>query len=88
MIHKYFKLVLIALLCLYVEEFSAKEINVLSPDGKLKVNIELKDKVYYSVYSGNDLLLNNCSLTMRLDDEVLGKQPKLQSLKRGKIDEI
>lgn len=87
MIHKYFTPVLIALLCMYGGKISAKEISVLSPDGKLKVNIELKDKIYYSVYSGSDLLLSNCSLTMTLDNEVLGKQPKLKSLKRSKIKE-
>ena len=87
MIHKYFMHVLIALLCMYGGKVSAKEISVQSPDGKLRMNIELKDKVYYSVYSGNDLLLDNCSLTMTLGNEVLGEQPKLRSLKRGKIDE-
>ena len=40
MIHKYFTPVLIALLCMYGGKISAKEISVLSPDGKLKVNIE------------------------------------------------
>ena len=46
MIHKYFMHVLIALLCMYGGKVSAKEISVQSPDGKLRVNIELKDKVY------------------------------------------
>lgn len=64
-----------------------KKIEVQSPDGKLKVNIELKDKIYYSIYSGKDLLLDNCSLSMILNNEVLGEQPKLQAMKRGKIDE-
>ena len=57
MIHRYFTPVLIALLCMYGGKISAKEISVQSPDGKLKVNIELKDKIYYSVYSGSDLLI-------------------------------
>ena len=35
MIHKYFTPVLIALLCMYGGKISAKEISVLSPDGKL-----------------------------------------------------
>ena len=87
MIHKYFTLALIALFCMCAGQMSAKEISIQSPDGKLKVNIELKDKIYYSVYSGNDLLLDNCSLTMTLGNEVLGDQPRLKSLKRGKIDE-
>lgn len=87
MIHKNSLLLLMALLCLCGGQISAKEISVQSPDGKLKVNIELKDKIYYSVYSGTDLLLDNCSLTMTLANEVLGNQPKLQSTKRGVINE-
>lgn len=46
MIHKYFISVLVAVLWLYGGKVSAKEISIQSPDGKLKVNIELKDKVY------------------------------------------
>lgn len=87
MIHKKSILLLMALLCLCGGQISAKEISVQSPDGKLKVNIELKDKIYYSVYSGTDLLLDNCSLTMTLANEVLGNQPKMQSTKRGVINE-
>lgn len=87
MIHKKSILLLMALLCLCGGQISAKEISVQSPDGKLKVNIELKDKIYYSVYSGTDLLLDNCSLTMTLANEVLGNQPKLKSTKRGVINE-
>ena len=44
MTHKHLKIILIALLCLCGKEISAREIKVQSPDGKLKVNIELKDK--------------------------------------------
>ena len=64
MTHKHFKIILVTLLCLCGKEISAKKIEVQSPDGKLKVNIELKDKIYYSIYSGKDLLLDNCSLSM------------------------
>lgn len=64
-----------------------KEISVQSPDGILKVNIELKDKIYYSVYSGNDLLLKDCFLTMDLTHEILGENPKLQGIKKGAVDE-
>lgn len=64
-----------------------KEISVQSPDGTLKVNIELKDKIYYSVYSGNDVLLKDCFLTMDLAHEILGENPKLQGIKKGTINE-
>ena len=65
----------------------AKEISVQSPNGALKVNIELKDKIYYSVLAGNDLLLDNCSLSLTVGNEVLGTQPKLRNMKRGVINE-
>ena len=41
MTHKHFKIILVTLLCLCGKEISAKKIEVQSPDGKLKVNIEL-----------------------------------------------
>ena len=55
MTHKHFKIILVTLLCLCGKEISAKKIEVQSPDGKLKVNIELKDKINYSINSGKDL---------------------------------
>lgn len=68
--------------------FSAqsKTVDVQSPDGKLKVMISLKEKIYYSVISQNDTVLKDCALSMTLQDGVLGNQPNLQSVKRGKID--
>lgn len=85
--HSYLITLLIALSAVCHGTLSAKEIDIQSPDGRLKVNIELKDKIYYSVYSGDDLLLDNCSLGMTLTDEELGAQPKLRSMKRGEINE-
>lgn len=66
MIRNYILFILLALLGVSGESAYAREISIQSPDGKLKVNIELKDKVYYSIYSGNDLLLDHCSLTLTL----------------------
>lgn len=72
---------------IYSSKVYGKEISVQSPDGTLKVNIELKDKIYYSVYSGNDLLLEDCFLTMDLTHEILGEKPKLRGIKKGAVDE-
>lgn len=87
MIRNYILFILLALLGVSGESAYAREISIQSPDGKLKVNIELKDKVYYSIYSGNDLLLDHCSLTLTLGQEVLGQSPKLKGIKRGQIQE-
>ena len=65
----------------------AKPINVQSPDGNLNVTINISDKIYYSIYAGDELILQNCSLTLHLSDEILGENPKLRRVKRGAIDE-
>lgn len=80
-------IILLVLLGLCGGKALAKEISVQSPNGALKVNIELKDKIYYSVLAGNDLLLDNCSLSLTVGSEVLGTQPKLRNMKRGVINE-
>ena len=65
----------------------AKTVDVKSPSGTLRVSIELNDKICYSVYAGDDVLLKDCSLALDLGTEVLGESPKLRSTKRGKIEE-
>ncbi|MEY8685053.1 glycoside hydrolase family 97 protein [Bacteroides sp. AN502(2024)] len=65
----------------------AKNIRVSSPDGTLKVNIELTDHIAYSVSADEQVLLERCSLSLSLGNEVLGVNPRLRSTKRGTIDE-
>lgn len=66
---------------------SAKVIDVKSPNGELNLSVDVKDKIYYSVSYGNDLLLKDCHLNLQLENETLGNNPKLRSTKRGVIDE-
>ena len=64
-----------------------KNVELKSPDGSLIVDIQLKDKIYYSIYAGSELLLKDCSMSLDLKDEVLGRSPKLRNIKRNSIDE-
>ena len=66
---------------------SAKVIDVKSPKGELTISVDVKDKIYYSVSYGNDLLLKDCYLNLQLENETLGNNPKLRSTKKGVIDE-
>lgn len=66
---------------------SAKVIDVKSPDGAINVSVDVKDKIYYSVSYGNDLLLKDCRLNLQLANETLGDNPKLRNTKRGVINE-
>lgn len=66
---------------------SAKVIDVKSPNGEINVSVDVKDKIYYSVSYGNDLLLKDCRLNLQLANETLGDNPKLRNTKRGVINE-
>jgi alpha-glucosidase len=63
----------------------ARASELLSPNGKIKVKIELTDKIYYSLYQNDKLLLNKCSLGMMVDQFSLGSNPKLLSEKSSRI---
>ncbi|WP_106829996.1 glycoside hydrolase family 97 protein [Parabacteroides pacaensis] len=85
--HKPFFLfaVLISFLC--IGNANAKTIDLKSPNGEIKVTVEVTDKISYSINYGNDLILDNCLLQMDLGTEVLGVDPKLKKTKRYAIQE-
>lgn len=62
-----------------------KNIELISPNGKIKTSVELTDKIYYSVYYDDDCILEKNSLTLSVGHEVLGEKPKL---KRSKIKSV
>ncbi len=58
-----------------------KTTTLKSPNGKLSVSVTLSDKIYYSISDGEDILLNDCSLSLDLGTEILGQNPKLSGKK-------
>ena len=60
---------------------------LLSPDGQIKVSIDLKDKIYYTVRMDGQVLLENSSLQLELKDNILGENPVLTGKKSSTIDE-
>ena len=65
----------------------AAPLELKSPNGELKISVELRDKIFYRISYGQDELLKNCSLQLDLQNESLGVNPKLQSKKVSTIDE-
>jgi alpha-glucosidase len=79
---------LVLLLVSATQLFAQKTIDLTSPNGELKVSINLGDKIYYSVSgNGQDLLTKN-HLGLILRDGALGENPKLISAKKTKGEEI
>lgn len=48
-----------------------------SPDGKTKVEVTLKEKVYYTVFFNNERVLEASPISMTLSDRTLGAQPRV-----------
>jgi len=64
---------------------AAKEYPVSSPDGKIKVKIELTDRIYYSVSHQNQEILSKSEIDVILEDDTrLGNNPQLKSKKTNK----
>lgn len=64
-----------------------KPIVLKSPDASISVKVEIANKIMYAVSYGNDLLLDNCSLVMELENETLGITPKLKKSTLSSINE-
>ena len=67
--------------------FAQKKARISSPDGNVRVSVDFKDKIYYSVYYGDDLLLKDGRMALNLKNASLGESPKLVSQKQGKVSE-
>lgn len=67
----------------------AKSMELKSPNGAIKVSIDIKDRIYYNVLYNNDILLKECQLQLELGNgEVLGNNPKLSGTKQNKVSEV
>ena len=78
---KHYNFTLLLLVIWTASGFAQKSVELKSPDGQIKVSINLKEKIYYSVFYNADELFTNNSLSLDLKNEALGKNPKLVSAK-------
>jgi alpha-glucosidase len=63
-----------------------KPVELLSPDGNIKLSVTLGDKIYYTLSNNKEVLLQNNELQLQLSNETLGKNPKLAGQKRTSVD--
>lgn len=82
---KYLFLVFLLLVSLGTK--AQKQLELSSPNGEIKISVNLSDKIYYDVYYGNDLILKNNHLQLNLKDASLGQNPVLSKQKRNKVSE-
>lgn len=78
----------ISLLCLlFTTAHAQKKLSVTSPDGQVRLNVSLSDKVYYDVESHGETLVKNGHLGMTLDKANLGANPVLKGKKVKTVNE-
>ena len=66
---------------------AATSTELKSPNGQLKISVQLTNQIHYSVSYDQDELLQNCLLQLNLQNESLGAAPKLIRQKRSTINE-
>jgi alpha-glucosidase len=82
-----FGVITVSLILLFSAQIYANSFELKSPNGEIKINIELKDKIFYNVSYNQDVLLQNCSLQMELQNGILGINPILIHQRRSIINE-
>ena len=78
---------LVVCLCLASLLRAQNKLELISPNGELKVSLNLSDKIYYSIDYNGDVLLKDNTLQLTLRNQVLGQNPKLRHRKRMSVDE-
>ena len=67
------KVLLLAVICLgFSGMYGQRKIELLSPDKAIKLELNISEKIYYSISYDKDILLQNNSLCLNLKDENLG----------------
>ena len=61
---------------------------ITSPNGKIKVEVSIGDRLTYSVYQGDEVILKDNALSLQVGKEQFGQNPKLGGVRRTKIDEV
>lgn len=83
------KLLFLTVICVcFSNLYAQKRVDLSSPNGEIKVEVKISDKIYYTILYNDDVLLENNYLQLSLKDEILGQNPKLSNQKKTKVSEI
>lgn len=76
-----------AVLCLSLTASGQKVHQLVSPDGNLRISVELTDQIQYDVTQGNQTLIDNCVIGLETANHQLGIHPKLNKAIRQSVSE-
>ena len=77
------------LLLLCCSVFAQQSQTINSPDGKITVTVNIKDKLSYSIKHEGDVLLAPSPISMKLQDgEIFGVNPKLKKIDKESMSQM
>ena len=79
---------LFALSACISNSFGQKKQELTSPDGNIRISINVKGELSYNIAYQEDLLLENCQIGIQVNGKKIGTNPKLRNAKRKMIKEI
>ena len=66
---------------------AARTETVKSPDGNIKLEVNVADRLEYDVFLGDEQVLKGCEVALQVGSEQFGIAPRLTGVKRTVIDE-
>ncbi len=80
--------VLLTILIVFSNYCAAKKVDIFSPDGKTKVEINYDKDISYMIYHSSKLVLDRSEIALRLEDgTVLGENPKVKKVEKDIVNE-
>lgn len=67
--------------------YSQKKIELVSPSNNLKVVVEIRDRIYYTIIADHKVLLENNIIALKTQQYLFGQNPKLSGYKIDSVNE-
>src|SRR5262245_33267661 len=80
-------LLLLALTFLAVDAGAASKYSVVSPDSRIEIVIDIGDRITYSVLLRGKALLQDSTLSLKIDQTALGLGSTVASAKQRSVDQ-
>ena len=77
----------VALLACAGHLFADKTESLASPNGSIKVDVNVGEKLTFNVFRGDEQILKDAVLSLKVGGDEFGRDPALSGARRSKIDE-
>ena len=80
-------LTLCLVFCVALVNYGQKTYQLASPNGEIKMNVKVSDKIQYDIFYGEESLLEKGTMRMQVGEQVLGMNPKVVKSTTRSVDE-